>query len=76
MKKIVMKAAVKLNLFRYKTGSIIADNSGQSALDTAIVCLIAIVLGALILAGLYALIDSEVMPTLSQRIKDMFDYTN
>ena len=54
----------------------IADNSGQSALDTAIVCLIAIVLGALILAGLYALIDSEVMPTLSQRIKDMFDYTN
>ncbi len=42
----------------------------------AIVCLIAIVLGALILAGLYALIDSEVMPTLSQRIKDMFDYTN
>ena len=75
MKKIVMKAAVKLNLFRYKTGRI-ADNSGQSALDTAIVCLIAIVLGALILAGLYALIDSEVMPTLSQRIKDMFDYTN
>ncbi len=42
----------------------------------AVVCLIAIVLGALILAGLYALIDSEVMPTLSQRIKDMFDYTN
>lgn len=76
MKKIIMKAAVKLNLFRYKTGRIIADNSGQSALDTAVVCLIAIVLGALILAGLYALIDSEVMPTLSQRIKDMFDYTN
>lgn len=76
MKKIIMKAAVKLNLFRYKTGRIIADNSGRSALDTAIVCLIAIVLGALILAGLYALIDSEVMPTLSQRIKDMFDYTN
>ena len=38
MKKIVMKAAVKLNLFRYKTGRIIADNSGQSALDTAIFC--------------------------------------
>ncbi len=76
MKKIVMKAAVKLNLFRYKTGRIIADNSGQGALETAIQVLLAVVLGALILAGLYALIDSEVMPTLSQRIKDMFDYTN
>lgn len=76
MKKIIMKAAVKLNLLRYKTSRIIADNSGQGALETAIQVLLAVVLGALILAGLYALIDSEVMPTLSQRIKDMFDYTN
>ena len=76
MKKIVMKAAVKLNLLRYKTGRIIADNSGQSALDTAVVVLISIVLGALILAGLYALLDDTVLPTLSTKIQEMFDYTN
>ena len=38
MKKIIMKAAVKLNLLRYKTSRIIADNSGQGALETAIIC--------------------------------------
>ena len=31
-------------------------------------------LGALILAGLYLIVDSTVLPTITQRIKDMFDY--
>ena len=30
--------------------------------------------GALLLAGLYALFGDVVMPTLNQRIKDMFNY--
>ena len=33
-----------------------------------------IALGALLLAGLYALFGDVVMPTLNQRIKDMFNY--
>ena len=33
-----------------------------------------ILLGALLLAGLYALFGDVVMPTLNQRIKDMFNY--
>lgn len=40
----------------------------------AIIVLISIVLGALILAGLYALIDDTVLPTLTKKIKDMFNY--
>ena len=32
------------------------------------------VLGALLLAGLYALFGDVVMPTLNQRIKAMFHY--
>jgi uncharacterized membrane protein YqgA involved in biofilm formation len=32
------------------------------------------VLGALLLAGLYALFGDVVMPTLTQRIQDMFNY--
>ena len=43
-------------------------------LDVAITVLISIVLGALILAGLYLIVDSTVLPTITQRIKDMFDY--
>ena len=52
------------------------DNSGQGALDTAVVVLISIVLGTLILAGLYALLDDTVLPTLTQKIQEMFNYTH
>lgn len=36
--------------------------------------LIAVVLGALLLAGLYLLFGEVVMPTLNQKIKEMFNY--
>ena len=53
----------------------LADNSGQGALETAVGVLIAVVLGALILAGLYALIGDQVLPSLREKIQDMFDYS-
>lgn len=36
--------------------------------------LIAVVIGALLLAGLYALFGNTILPTVTQRIKDMFNY--
>lgn len=42
----------------------------------AIVCLLSVVLGALILAGLYALMDGQILPTLSEKITEMFNYSN
>ena len=67
------------NMMNEKAGKILAmvkDNRGQGALDTAVVVLISIVLGALILAGLYALLDDTVLPTLTQKIQEMFNYTH
>ena len=52
----------------------LTDRTGQGTLDVAITVLISIVLGALILAGLYLIVDDTVLPTITQRIKDMFDY--
>lgn len=43
-------------------------------MDTAVKILIAVVLGALLLAGLYALFNDTVLPTLTNRVKEMFDY--
>jgi len=40
----------------------------------AIKILIAVVIGALLLAGLYALFGETVLPTLKKRIQDMFNY--
>ena len=52
------------------------DKSGQGAVDTAIIVLLSVVLGALLLAGLYALMDDTVLPTLTQKIQEMFNYSN
>lgn len=50
------------------------SNSGEGYVDTAVKILMAVVLGALVLAGLYALLSGTVLPTLTQRIKGMFNY--
>ena len=50
------------------------ENSGEGYVDTAVKILIAVVLGALLLAGLYALFNDTVLPTLVERVKEMFDY--
>ena len=52
MRNKLMEYAVKSRLFKNKAFEKMRENTAQSALDTAIICLIAIVLGALILAGL------------------------
>ncbi len=53
---------------------VMTDKRGEGALNTAITILISVVLGALILAGLYALIGDVVLPELEDRIIDMFNY--
>ena len=50
------------------------NNRGEGYIDTAVKILIAVVLGALLLAGLYLLFGDVVMPTLTERIKEMFNY--
>jgi hypothetical protein len=67
----VKEAAVSL-VFRSK--SILTGNAGEGYIDTAIKILLAVVLGALLLAGLYALFGETVLPTLTERIKEMFNY--
>ena len=57
-----------------RTKEALVNREGQGTLDVAITVLISIVLGALILAGLYLIVDSTVLLTITQRIKDMFDY--
>ena len=36
--------------------------------------LIAVVIGALLLAGLYLLFSGTILPTLTDKIRDLFDY--
>lgn len=72
---MMTKLYLKAILAKEKLKKAVKDNSGQGALETAVQVLIAVVLGALILGGLYALIGDTVLPSLKQRIQDMFNYT-
>ena len=87
MKNFIEKSELKAmtTLFRAKSSTdlLIArakkafvSRDGQGTLDVAITVLISIVLGALILAGLYLIINGTVLPTITQKIKDMFNYSN
>lgn len=57
-----------------RTRRILMDKHGEGFVDTAIKILIAVVIGALLLAGLYALFGEMIMPELRDRIQDMFNY--
>ena len=50
------------------------NKSGEGHIDTGIKIIIGIVIGGLILGGLYALFDNLVMPKLNAKVQDMMHY--
>lgn len=74
MKNLFCKLKNKTAATTARTCRVLSGNRGEGYIDTAIKILIAVVLGALLLAGLYALFGETVLPTLTQRIKEMFNY--
>lgn len=74
MRNMMKKAAQNVKEVAVRAGMLMKDTKGENYVDTAVKILIAVVLGALLLAGLYALFGDVVMPTLTQRIQDMFNY--
>ena len=51
-----------------------SNRRAEGFVDTALKILMAVVIGALILAGLYALFGDTILPTLTRRITDLFNY--
>lgn len=74
MRKIVTKVKNQIAGKVLMAKAILRSQGGENFVDSAIKILISVVLGALLLAGLYALFGNTVLPILTQRIKDMFNY--
>lgn len=74
MRNMMKKQRQNVKAVAVRAGMLMKDTKGENYVDTAVKILIAVVLGALLLAGLYALFGDVVMPTLTQRIQDMFNY--
>ena len=74
MKKFFNKAQNKANEMAIKAKTTLDNARAEGYIDTGVKIIIGVVVGALILGGLYALFDGVVLPTLETRIDGMFDY--
>ncbi|MDD4415148.1 MAG: DUF6133 family protein [Oscillospiraceae bacterium] len=53
----------------------IACKKAEGYVDSGVKILIAVVIGALLLGGLYALFNTNIIPTLTTKINGLFNYT-
>lgn len=74
MRRMMNKVAGNMKMVAGNAVQLLKDKKGENYVDTAVKILIAIVIGALLLAGLYTLFGDVVMPTLTRRIQEMFNY--
>ena len=74
MKKFFNKMQNKANALVIRAKTTIENVKAGGYVDTGVKIIIAVVVGAVILGGLYALFDNVILPTLETRIDGMFDY--
>ena len=75
MKKILMGVKVEAGELGIREKKTMECRKAEGFVDTAVKIIIAVVVGAVILAGLYALFDNVILPRLNTEIEGMFDYT-
>ena len=67
-----VKSAVTETVVRAETA--VANTRGEGYVDSGVKILIAVVIGALLLAGLYTLFNNTIMPTVTTKITDLFNF--
>ena len=71
MRKIITKAALKA----IQAKELLKSRIGENFVDSGIKILIAVVIGALLLGGLYSLFGDTILPTLTQKVIEMFNFS-
>ena len=74
MKKFFNKAQNKANEMAIKAKTTLDNARAEGYIDTGVKIIIGVVVGAVILGGLYALFNGVVIPRLNTEIQDMFNY--
>ena len=75
MRKFFRKIKDKADLFLLNVRSAVENKEAEGYVDSGVKILIAVVIGALLLAGLYALFNSTIMPTVTKKVTDLFNYS-
>ena len=74
MKKFFNSITNKLNSIAVRTQTAISNTRGEGYVDSGVKILIAVVIGALLLTGLYTLFDDTIMPTVTTKIQNLFNF--
>lgn len=74
MKKLINSIKNKINRTIISAKTTIESTSGEGYIDTGVKIIIGVVIGGVILAGLYALFNTTIIPTLTSKIQGMFNY--
>ena len=78
MKKFFNSITTKFNAMatRAKTAvtAVVSSTEGEGYVDSGVKILIAVVIGALLLGGLYALFNTTIMPTVTSKITELFNF--
>ena len=74
MKKLFNKIQNKMNGLAIRAKTTIENVKAEGYVDTGVKIIIAVVVGAVILAGLYALFNTVIIPRLNTEIQGMFNY--
>lgn len=74
MKNFISKIKNKVNSLAIRAKTTVESVKAEGYVDTGVKIIIAVVVGAVILGGLYALFDTVILPRLNTEIQNMFNY--
>ena len=74
MKKLINAIKNKANSAIVSANTAIESTAGEGYVDTGVKIIVGVVIGGVILAGLYTLFNGTVVPTMTSKIQGMFNY--
>ncbi len=74
MKKFIHKVKSRFHSVAVAVQTVVTTKKAEGYVDSGVKILIAVVIGALLLAGLYTLFNTNILPTLTTKITNLFNY--
>ncbi|MCL2076844.1 MAG: DUF6133 family protein [Oscillospiraceae bacterium] len=72
-KESVDRAYTKIICAKQNAMTVLSDETGDIQIGLAVKIIIGVVIGALVLAGVYALWENVIMPRLGNEVNEMFN---
>ena len=74
MKKFIANIRAKVEALAIRAVVAVSNVKAEGYVDSGVKILIAVVIGALLLSGLYALFNTTIIPSVTTKIQELFNY--